>query len=277
VDDGSIDDDNGFEINTSPAHRDTFKEQITEWGELFRISEAKPNSSCGLHIHISANDFDWLDIKKLVKLYERIELALFSLVPKSRRNNRYCRPCGERFTGGLDSISDIDSKYRLQLELIGNTYLNPRDYTVSKRIKDSEKRDTIFYFPSNKKERRPDARYMALNLHSWLYRKTIECRLFNGTVTPSNIINWAYLWEAILNTAYYLSEKEIDYLVENTLCTTRERLRILHSNFSQIEYGIYTTQIAKDALESQLDLLKLISPSEDVTSWIEKRYKQFTC
>ncbi len=53
------------------------------------------------------------------------------------------------------------------------------------------------------------ARYHALNLHSWFYRGTIECRLHTGTVRANKIIAWGKLWANLLDTAMRLRERDI--------------------------------------------------------------------
>ena len=54
---------------------------------------AKINSSCGLHVHHDASDFDRTQLFKAVKVYQRMEKHIDSMMPKSRRenNNRFCQ------------------------------------------------------------------------------------------------------------------------------------------------------------------------------------------
>jgi hypothetical protein len=95
VEDGSLP-DAGFEINTNPSSGDVFLRHIDE--VCSSLESARVNSACGMHCHIGAPDYRWFDLFKLCRLYSKIEDALYSLIPPSRRINRYCIPCADKFT-----------------------------------------------------------------------------------------------------------------------------------------------------------------------------------
>lgn len=104
---------------------------------------ARVNASCGLHVHI-----DQRDRSNIEAIYERLVKAqalLFSIVPPSRRSNRYCRR------------SRIAEFSRAQYQ----------------------------------------TRYRAINAAAYHSHKTIEVRLFGGTLDAEKVLNWVEVLHAI--------------------------------------------------------------------------------
>lgn len=60
-----------------------------------------------------------------------------------------------------------------------------------------------------KKHKYWNARYNALNLHSWGLRGTVECRMYPGTISAREIILWGVLWARICDYAMSKSDKEV--------------------------------------------------------------------
>lgn len=187
VHDGSLD-IGGFEINTAPAAGDLFVKQIASICDVLNSAGANIGINCGLHVHVDARDFNFHDIKKLLKIYTAIEPALFYMVPKHRRNSKYCRPLESHYANVLEN--KIPHK-TLRKNIVYDVY-GDNQSTVYRNSK---------YGP---------AHYDALNVHSWFFRGTIECRLFEGTTNAYDIINWGMMWANILDTALHLSDTEID-------------------------------------------------------------------
>jgi len=213
VEDSSLP-DSGFEINTAPANGDAFVQQITEICTALARQGAEVNDRCGLHVHIDARTFRAPTMRKLLKLYVKLERALFLLVPDSRRHNQYCTP--------------VENKLR--------EYLNPKKITYTPDNKPiygpvtlkgaKETRETIAEYTYGdgvkvvpkrlRRNKYGGERYKAFNLVSWYHRGTIECRLFNGTINATKIINWAMLWAGILDYAKRTRENVIDSLPEHS-------------------------------------------------------------
>ena len=192
VDDGSIDGNRSFEINTAPASGDSFIKQIEEICESLKKNAAEVNDTCGFHVHIDARDFNFFDIRKLIMLYSKIEDSLFAMVPEERRKSTYCFPCGQKYL--LDLSSAIAPK--------------DNNKKILKNVYGDENTDT----EELRRNKYHAARYNALNIHSWFYRGTIECRLAPGTVKEKDIIFWSLLWANILDFCYEMTEKEINDL-----------------------------------------------------------------
>ena len=184
VPDGSVD---GIEVVTAPANGDLFLKQIKEVCEALRNDNADVDRKCGLHVHIGAKDFHWYDLRKLIILYASVEDMLFQMVPKSRRDNNYCRPCGDDLMANLiKKNSNKESKAVIANNIYGQT-------------------DTKGF----KTYQKPRQRYRALNLHSWVYRGTVEFRLHSGTIDYDKITKWSMLLAAIVDYAYNHTEKEV--------------------------------------------------------------------
>jgi hypothetical protein len=189
----------GFEICTSPASGDQWCNQIEEICDALSAQDAEVSASCGLHVHLDARDFTYWEVRKLILLYAKIENALFAMVPSSRRSSSYCERCAEQYVGALRKGKIADTRK----SIARGVYLGSLDERGRK-----EDRGTKYL----KKNKYADARYRALNLHSWFYRGTVECRLHTGTVNADKIVPWGILWSGILDSAYRMTEAQIDDL-----------------------------------------------------------------
>ena len=202
VRDGSLP-DGGFEINTAPASGNLFINQIKEICYALNSAEADITGKCGLHVHIDARDFNYYDILKLIKVYSTIEDALFCMVPHIRKNSRYAINCKKKYSDIVDFYNASLQNKKFDYKELKNTIIKATYNTKNTRY--------------NKTEKYIDARYNALNIHSWFYRKTIECRLFNGTTSSDKIIDWATLWALIVDFAHNKSFTEISKLNSNPI------------------------------------------------------------
>lgn len=225
VRDGSLP-SGGFEINTAPANGDLLLDQIDDWSDALSAQSATANSDCGLHVHIDCRDFTFYDMRRMVLLYEQLEPALFAMVPQSRRSANWCVPSGQKYANAVrQSAMPRESKANL-IDGIYNSGTAPRSLKAA--------------VSSAKSNKYASERYHALNIHSWLFRGTIECRLHSGTVNGEKLANWALLWVAIVDHAYRTTEKAI----------------------------------AADTRPA-IDILRSIAPSADIAEWIGTRTDKF--
>jgi hypothetical protein len=200
VEDGSLP-NSGFEINTAPAGGDKFIEQITEICAALARGNANVTAACGLHVHIDARDFDHYTIRRLVDVYALIEDALFGMASPSRRTSTYCTPCGKTYRQAMQAGA---VPYKVAK---ANTLRAVYDFRNN--ADPAERKYQGRSLCSRKKNKYESARYHALNLHSWFYRGTVECRIFNGTTNRDKIVHWGMLWARILDYAAHKSDKEI--------------------------------------------------------------------
>lgn len=194
VQDGSLP-ENGFEINTAPAGGDLFVRQIDEICSALKKSSAKVDDSCGLHIHINAKDFNYYDVRRLMKVYAKIEDALFGMLPYRRKKSHYCRPCGKNYIRNL--INGRVPYKKVKSSVIKTIY---KDETTQ----------------NHKNVKHDSSRYVALNLHSWFYRGTVECRMFSGTTQSSKIVPWGIIWAKILDYTIANTDESIEELSDKT-------------------------------------------------------------
>ena len=191
VEDGSLA-DTGFEINTSPANGDLFIKQVSEICAELNKNKAVTGKTCGLHIHVDARDFNYYDIARLMKLYIPLEPVFFKMVPAHRRDGHYSRICAEKYNKLLAEIGN-KSATEIRKEVISYVY------TGAER--------------NNRRKKYSDARYDALNVHSWFYRGTIENRMFEGTTDAQQIINWGMLWARLLDYVMANDDEKISSVI----------------------------------------------------------------
>lgn len=82
---------------------------------------AEVNSDCGLHIHAEAADFNEDQMGVLVAYWLKMEPVILEMVPKHRRNYKYCKPLTKKIntTTKFDNASNFWAKVRPQG--MGNT------------------------------------------------------------------------------------------------------------------------------------------------------------
>ena len=191
VPDGSLP-NGGFEINTAPAGGDKFVEQITAICGALEKAGASVDRCCGCHVHIDARDMDFYAVRRLITIYASMEPALFAMVPETRRRNAFCSPCGEEFVSVVKTgrISAAEVRNRIHQAIYRTT--DEGRLAEAKRSKCGAER------------------YKALNLHSWCFRGSVECRLLDGTVDADDIINWGALWARILDFAQARTDEDAE-------------------------------------------------------------------
>lgn len=120
-----------------------------------RLSKAKVNKSCGLHVHIDVNDYTVENMRTLVKNWFLLEKQMDKIMPVSRRgnNNRYCKNITTKSKSTFFSLLDNCTT----IEAIVNLF---------------------------------SSRYVKLNLKSYLRYGTVEFRHHSGTTKYTKIKNW---------------------------------------------------------------------------------------
>lgn len=131
------------------------------------------DKSCGYHLHISTGDFNLRSTKNLWENCREIEREMYSLMPKSREDNRYCMRMGEIYKM---STSDDDVAIRLDGVKDLNLVKSKINSCNGKRI----------------------LRYCWSNFECMVNEKHIEFRLHNGTYDYDKIIHWCSLMSAIV-------------------------------------------------------------------------------
>lgn len=187
----------GFEFNTAPAGGDLYNKQIEEVCAAIKQQNGFLDNRCGLHVHVDARDMNYYDIRRLVRVYVAIEDGLFAMVSPQRikgivdvdgKLHQYCQPCGKKYVAAIEEGRLPYDK--IKKDIITSVYQSPSTQDVRHR-------------------KRHPSRYNALNLHSWFYRGTIECRMFDGCLEPEPIINWGILWAMIIEYVVKSSDEQV--------------------------------------------------------------------
>jgi hypothetical protein len=153
-------------------------------------------------------------MRRLVMLYAKLERALFATQPTSRLDGGYCDPCGERY---MQRLMEAKTPKQSKHTLMANVYAgvgDRQDTNVVYAMQEASKKrracdaGTCDTRPA-KRNKYSDVRYHALNLHSWVYRGTVECRLHTGSIEPRKIIAWGMWWASMLDYAMRTPESTI--------------------------------------------------------------------
>jgi hypothetical protein len=198
--DGSINNEGsqweGMEIVTPPASGEKLVEILTELDSALKESEAKTNKSCGLHVHVDGGKLSWQAIENFCKLWIAVEDEMFALVAKSRRESRYCKPFKDDALNMLAHKATIPgSRVVAMKKTLARGLYGARAGRESKKLKEK------------KRQKYDESRYAAVNLHSWVYRGTIEFRLHHGTVKMlSKVLPWVRICRAIVHYSANMTE-----------------------------------------------------------------------
>jgi hypothetical protein len=237
VRDGSIGDD-GFEITTNPTNGDKFIQHMQEISEGLKPLRAKCSERCGLHVHVNVKGevlkdkegnfildeqgnftfdkrtaYTQLDLRRLIRLYEKIEPAIFSLCTDQRITSRYGTICGA-YWAGLKQDTD-----KFRKDLISKMYFENNSILHQSPAKVKNQYATFANLGSvikNKKMHKYEkCRYKALNIHTYFIRGTIEFRHHQGTVDGNEIINWSLVCGNIVEAAYKMTDSQVSELPDD--------------------------------------------------------------
>lgn len=187
--DGSLNED-GAEFVSVPLPNPRGFRVIHDFCTDFARERLHVDGSCGYHVHLFMHPSlqTAKNIKKVWLAYHKLEQFFFSMVPRSRRDNRYCKSLQRNFL--LDKIKNKKTLNGLL------------SYYYEKRIRDIEK-DT------DKHNKYNDKRYYWVNFHSLLHRNTLEIRLHSGTVNSRKVVCWYLLHRKFLEWVLRLKTRSI--------------------------------------------------------------------
>jgi len=135
------------------------------------------DKSCGFHIHVNTRDFRPKDVKHLFRTYQDLENIFFSLIPDSRKENRYCL----RFDRIYRHVSDFKKQQT-------KTALEQKFYSET----DKRRLNNL------KKHKYNGLRYAWANFHSLFSHYNVEIRLHSGTADYTKIVHWIALNTSIV-------------------------------------------------------------------------------
>jgi hypothetical protein len=155
------------------------------------VENCHVGTCAGYHLHIDARNLTWRSIKKIWMVYNIFEGVLYSILPKSRRNNRYCR----KSEISLDKIEAINSRGSLV-----DTWYSQGNDDINNHYNDT--------------------RYFGLNLHAYFFQSTIEIRYHSSTTNFDKVINWIKINQAIFEYALTHTIEDIIKLLDFENCKT---------------------------------------------------------
>ena len=90
--DGSIRPDSGyFAVEITVLTRLDSSENLRRVCTLLKTLNTKVNKSCGMHIHLDMRHKNLVEVINIGKNFNKVLPVLGSMVPKTRRNNEFCR------------------------------------------------------------------------------------------------------------------------------------------------------------------------------------------
>lgn len=173
------------------------------------------NYQCGVHFHFGDINFTKENIVYIYYLARKLETEIASLLPKSRRNNEYCKKLKaipidltQQFKFNFDYKEYIDDIYNKILVYVSSQ--NSIDPTMVNKKHNHPKGDKCNYDHST-------ARYAWLNFVPAMFDTreggpyTIEFRNMNGSLNYLKIRNWALICMSLI----YVCENHKDFIKSN--------------------------------------------------------------
>ena len=214
-------DDYAVELVTPILNYDDI-ETLQEVVNTVKKAGAVVNESCGLHVHIGANDFGAKQLKNLLKYVASREELFYSALNVYESRKRFCRPTNERI------LKEIIAKNPKTLEEFANIW-----YSGS---------------PSRVDCHYDDSRYTICNLHSFFNHGTIEYRIFNSTLDTGEIK--AYIQFCLALTAYAKTVSYTVYKPKTDRFAERMQMILDHKGLTGEEFETCRYHMLKHLKES---------------------------
>lgn len=161
VTDASLHGNNTFELVSPILHGGQGLEELEKVCWVLDLCDVKVNDSCGLHVHMDTAEFDLQTWKNLILTYKRLEGVIDHFMPRSRRNNTYCK----------------------RLTAITEAAIN-RASTIS---------DLRAAFSNN--------RYHKVNLEAYARHRTVEFRQHGGSTNFTKMSTWIHFLAKMITFA----------------------------------------------------------------------------
>jgi truncated hemoglobin YjbI len=238
--DGSINSSNGLEntrceLVTPILYSDTDKDldELCRLVDTIKGNGGYTNDSCGLHVHVGAGDMNGQGLKNLLNLFYSRQNDLFQRFNvKAGRAKLYCKKTR------YELIKKLNQK------TIGNKFF----------LKQNIKR--AWYEGAKTDDDKLETRYHALNFHCLYSNKTVEFRLFNGTLDSKKIKAYAKLCAAMKNFA----NKE-------ELISSQDMQRIDNKNLNKKQFDEWLTKLGIPKTERKvlLNLKQIKNKADNMT------------
>ena len=161
VTDSSLSGNNTFELVSPILHGEQGLEELEKVCWVLDLCNAKVNDTCGLHVHMDAAEFDLSTWKNLILTYKRLEGVIDNFMPRSRRNNHYCKT--------LTAITENSIKHARNI---------------------GELRAAFFH-----------NRYHKVNLEAYARHRTVEFRQHGGSTNFTKMSAWIHFLAKMITFA----------------------------------------------------------------------------
>jgi hypothetical protein len=190
----------GQELIIYPLCGDRFLKEITELARVLKLAGSGVDQSCGFHVHVQAQDYGVLELRRLLWVYTQVEAEIFELFTSPDRiESRFCKPYNftpEWWKGFWSKSNPSDLREWLISYMYGTTL---RRHDCGKGYRN---------FGQIRGHKYEQIRYQALNLHSWFQRQTVEFRHHQGTVDVKRLVWWPLFCGWFVEICGGLTDKE---------------------------------------------------------------------
>ena len=212
----------GFEVASYPAQGHAGLTDIGNVATCLSVRGAEVNKFCGMHVHADARDLKVEQVGAILANWLKIEPILFQAVPKSRRDNKYCKSLLlKKFKN-----RSLDEKYSAEQMWV---ILRP----TSVHVHDN----------SEKKYALNSVGYRAAIEGHYADKHTLELRLPEGTLDKRDIKNWTRMF--INFVSYSLNHVMPSNLRPTNVYQTLQILGLQGNDevFYVLSEGLYETKI----------------------------------
>ena len=177
VDDGSLNSGGVEFVTKRPIIGNEINSALESLEEVNDSECNMVDSSCGVHIHMNAIDFNFIELKSLLMIMSRIQSPIYETLPEDR-SKHYCR----NITMSAKEIEKIDS-----LPILIEKYYEMQGTGIT----------------DNKYN---EARYIGTNIHARFYMGSVEFRYHEGVISSSPIMDWIRFLNRIMKASTKLNK-----------------------------------------------------------------------
>ena len=191
VHDGSLP-SSGFELQLPAANGKLLESMLAQLNDALTAQRATVDHRAGLHVHVDGRDWGWYDARRLMLLWGIVEPEVMLGMPRSRRTSNFCVPVSDRY---IEAITPNTPRRTSKAEVFRGIYSD----SVRMRLSNG----------AISRDHYNSARYVTLNMHSWVSRKTFEFRMHHGTTDGLTMRNWAQFCGKLVQFAYKTGETKL--------------------------------------------------------------------
>ncbi|OFW27404.1 MAG: hypothetical protein A3J28_16525 [Acidobacteria bacterium RIFCSPLOWO2_12_FULL_60_22] len=172
----------------SPILQMADMELVKRIADTLKGCGARVDESCGIHVHVGIPREDYHCVRILARVMKFIEPLFYTHFQVASKRIPYAEPVSQEFLEKLEELTSVGTQEDFVRNLAGIWY---PDANVERA-----------------KDRWDQTRYRGLNLHSLLYRGTVEFRYYNSTLEGKLIESYVRASMSIIELARALAKPE---------------------------------------------------------------------